>query len=60
MWLNNPIKSKGHIANSSLLMTGGRKEPMVEIFAGNQLETSIAMHTDHFNKLKLAEKPVHY
>ena len=56
MWLNNPIKSTGHIANSSLLVTGGRKEPMVKIFAGNQLETSIAVHT---NQLKLPEKPVH-
>ena len=37
----------GHIANSIFLVTGGRKEPMAEIFAGNQLETSIAVHTNH-------------
>ena len=37
----------GHIANSIFLVTGGRKEPMAEIFAGNQLETSIAMYTNH-------------
>ena len=37
----------GHIANSILLVTGGRKEPMAEVFAGNQLETSIAVHTNH-------------
>ena len=36
-----------HIANSIFLVTGGRKEPMAEIFAGNQLETSIAVHTNH-------------
>ena len=39
--------SIGHIANSIFLVTGGRKEPMAEIFAGNQLETSIAVHTNH-------------
>ena len=37
----------GHIANSIFLVTGGRKEPMAEILAGNQLETSIAVHTNH-------------
>ena len=37
----------GHIANSILLVPGGRKEPMAEVFAGNNLETSIAMHTNH-------------
>ena len=37
----------GHIANSIFLVTGGRKEPMAKIFAGNQLETSIALHTNH-------------
>ena len=37
----------GHIANSILLVTGGRKEPMAQVFAGNQLETSIAMHTNN-------------
>ena len=37
----------GHIANSIFLVTGGRKEPMAEIFAGNELETSIAVHTNH-------------
>ena len=39
--------SIGHIANSIFLLTGGRKEPMAEIFAGNQLETPIAVHTNH-------------
>ena len=39
----------GHIANSIFLVTGGRKEPMTEIFAGNQLETSIAVHTNHYS-----------
>ena len=37
----------GHIANSILLVTGGRKESMAEVFAGNHLETSIAVHTNH-------------
>ena len=37
----------GHIANSILLVTGGRKEPITEVFAGNKLETSIAVHTNH-------------
>ena len=37
----------GHIANSILLVTGGRKEPMAEVFAGNNLETSITVHTNH-------------
>ena len=41
------ISRIGHIANSIFLVTGGRKEPMAEIFAGNQLETSIAVHTNH-------------
>ena len=41
------IVTIGHIANSILLVTGGRKEPMAEVFAGNNLETSIAVHTNH-------------
>ena len=43
-WSDNAI---GHIANIIFLVTGGRKELMVEFFAGNQLETSIAVHTNH-------------
>ena len=41
------VPTIGHIANSILLVTGGRKEPMAEVFAGNQLVTSIAVHTNH-------------
>ena len=41
------FKPIGHIANSILLVTGGRQEPMAEVFAGNNLETSIAVHTNH-------------
>ena len=40
-------KAIGHIANSILLVTGGMKEPMAEVFAGNKLETSIAIHKNH-------------
>ena len=34
-WHEYTCSGIGHIANSILLMTGGRKEPMAEIFAGN-------------------------
>ena len=48
----------GHIANSIFLVTGGRKEPMADIFAGNQLETSIAVHTNHHSPSLVPYKPI--
>ena len=37
----------GNMANSILLVTGGRKEQMLGIFAGKQLETSVAVHSSY-------------
>ena len=40
-----PPQTIGHIANSFLLMAGGRKEQMVKFFASKQFE--IALPTKH-------------
>ena len=38
---------------------GGRKEQMVEVFASNQLETSISVHTNHCS-LRYSGKNTYY